>query len=79
LAEKTIYSSAPSAAGAYPIRAFNFDAVGFNIGIVLERMMHDAPGQTRSSVPKLHHVAPPATFFGGVRGFFTSASRAWAR
>ncbi len=51
------------------LRALNFDAMGFDVGIVFERLMHDAPVECTQRF-QLHHVTPTADFFGGVLGLF---------
>lgn len=51
------------------ISAFDFDAVRFNIWIVFESLMNDAPIESAERF-KFNDVAPTADFFGGILGFF---------
>src|ERR1017187_3697547 len=51
------------------LRAFDFDAVRLDAGIILERVMNDAAVK-RAQRFQFHHVAPAADFFSGVLRLF---------
>ena len=51
------------------IRAVHLDAVGLNVRIVFQRLMHNAPVKGVHWF-QFHHVAPTANFIGGIFRLF---------
>ena len=51
------------------VGAFDFDAVGFDVGIVFERLMNDAAIEGAEGF-EFNDVTPATDLFGGVFGFF---------
>jgi hypothetical protein len=51
------------------IRALDFDAVGFDVRIIFESVVNDAPIEGAERL-QFDDIAPAADFFGGLFGFF---------